>query len=111
MCWYYRYLSKGQIVEIKEGGDLMRSTKTLDFLPGFNLEGFPNRDSIIYGELYGIAKAATILRGTLRYSGFSQAARILQSIGLLDTEQHPSLHSQGPEITWRDLVCDLLGEP
>ncbi|XP_045474801.1 alpha-aminoadipic semialdehyde synthase, mitochondrial [Harmonia axyridis] len=104
-----RYLSKGQIVEIKEGGDLMRSTKSLDFLPGFNLEGFPNRDSIIYGEHYGIAKAATILRGTLRYSGFSQAARILQAIGLLDTEPHPSLHSQGPDITWRDLICNLLG--
>lgn len=29
--------------------------------------------------------------------------------GLLDPEQHPSLHSQGPDITWRQLVCTLLG--
>ncbi|KAL3270243.1 hypothetical protein HHI36_009299 [Cryptolaemus montrouzieri] len=104
-----RYLRKGQVVEIKEGGELMSSTKKLDFLPGFNLEGFPNRDSIIYGKRYGIERAATVLRGTLRYSGFSQAARILQSLGLLDTEPHPSLHTQGPEITWRNLICNLLG--
>lgn len=29
--------------------------------------------------------------------------------GLLDPEPHPSLHPQGPEITWRQLVCTLLG--
>ncbi|ERL91618.1 hypothetical protein D910_08948 [Dendroctonus ponderosae] len=104
-----KYLRKGQIVEISEGGELMRATKTLDFLPGFNLEGFPNRDSTIYAKAYGIEDANTILRGTIRYNGFSQSARILQFIGLLDPAQHPSLHSQGPDITWRQLVCTLLG--
>lgn len=104
-----RYLSKGQIVEISEGGELMRATKSLDFLPGFNLEGFPNRDSTHYSKLYGIEDANTILRGTLRYSGFSQSARTLQFLGLLDREPHPSLHSRGPEITWRQLICTLLG--
>lgn len=104
-----RYLRKGQIVEIKEGGQLMSSAKQLDFLPGFHLEGFPNRDSIVYGKYYKIENAVTILRGTLRYSGFSQAARILQSLGLLDSEPHPCLHTQGPEITWRMLICNLLG--
>ena len=29
--------------------------------------GYPNRDSTIYSELYGINSAHTILRGTLRY--------------------------------------------
>nr|CAH7757252.1 unnamed protein product [Callosobruchus chinensis] len=104
-----RYIRKGQVVEISEGGELMRAAKQLDFLPGFNLEGFPNRDSIPYAKYYGIEDATTILRGTLRYHGFSQAARELQSVGLLDTQQHPALHSQGPEITWRHLICNLLG--
>ena len=31
------------------------------------LSGYPNRDSTIYSELYGINSAHTILRGTLRY--------------------------------------------
>ncbi|XP_050499676.1 alpha-aminoadipic semialdehyde synthase, mitochondrial [Diabrotica virgifera virgifera] len=104
-----RYLRRGQIVEISEGGELMRAAKPLDFLPGFNLEGFPNRDSIKYSKIYGIEEANTVLRGTLRYSGFAQAARQLQFLGLLDTADHPSLHQQGPEVTWRKLICDLLG--
>lgn len=33
----------------------------------------------------------------------------LQFLGLLDKEDHPSLHIQGPEITWRKFICDLLG--
>ena len=41
----------------------------MNFLPGFSLEGYPNRDSTIYGELYGIREAHTLLRGTLRYAG------------------------------------------
>ncbi|KAJ8920057.1 hypothetical protein NQ315_011711 [Exocentrus adspersus] len=104
-----RYLRKGQIVEIKAGGELMTATKQLDFLPGFNLEGFPNRDSTQYAKYYGIEDASTILRGTLRYNGFAQAAKQLQFLGLLDPEHHPSLHAKGPDITWRSLICDLLG--
>lgn len=69
------------MVEISEGGELMRATKALDFLPGFNLEGFPNRDSTTYAKLYGIEDANTIFRGTIRYTGFSQSARMLQFLG------------------------------
>lgn len=29
--------------------------------------------------------------------------------GFLDKAQHPALHFQGPDITWRHLVCTLLG--
>ncbi|XP_057655384.1 alpha-aminoadipic semialdehyde synthase, mitochondrial isoform X1 [Diorhabda carinulata] len=104
-----RYLRKGQIVEISEGGELMRAAKPLDFLPGFNLEGFPNRDSIKYSKIYGIEEANTVLRGTIRYSGFAHAIRQLQFLGLLDVQPHPSLHQQGPDVTWRKLICDLLG--
>lgn len=49
----------------------MSSTRDLDFLPGFNLEGFPNRDSTAYADLYGIKDALTVLRGTLRYKGMT----------------------------------------
>uniref|UniRef100_A0A3Q1I166 Uncharacterized protein n=1 Tax=Anabas testudineus TaxID=64144 RepID=A0A3Q1I166_ANATE len=49
------------------GGSLMDSTTPMDFFPGFNLEGFPNRDSTNYTELYGIQTAHTLIRGTLRF--------------------------------------------
>ena len=55
-----------QVVDIPAGGAVMESGKKMNFLPGFNLVGFPNRNSIPYGEEYGIQKADTIIRGTLR---------------------------------------------
>lgn len=104
-----RYLRKGQVVEISAGGELMAATKSLDFLPGFHLEGFPNRDSTLYTKYYGIQEASTVLRGTIRYAGFAEAARTLQLLGLLDTKPHPYLHAQGPDITWRKLLSHILG--
>lgn len=56
-----------QMVEIQGNGGLLDSTVDLQFMPGFNLEGFPNRDSSIYTQLYGINDAHTCLRGTIRY--------------------------------------------
>lgn len=103
-----RYLRKGQIVEISAGGALMAAAKSLEFLPGFSLEGFPNRDSTVYRNDYNIQDAVTVLRGTIRYKGFAEAAQTLQFLGLLDPEHHPALHVQGPEITWRSLICNLL---
>lgn len=47
----------------------MNSVHDLDFLPGFALEGFANRDSLSYIEAYGLHDAHTVLRGTLRYKG------------------------------------------
>ena len=60
-------MSAPQVVEIPAGGSLMEAGVPMDFLPGFNLEGFPNRDSTKYAEPYGIQDAHTLIRGTLRY--------------------------------------------
>lgn len=45
----------------------MDNLQEIDFLPGFNLEGYPNRDSTVYSDLYNIQSAETVLRGSLRY--------------------------------------------
>lgn len=96
-----KYLSKGQVVEISGGGDLMSSPRDLDFLPGFALEGFPNRDSTQYRDLYGLGpQVHTLLRGTLRFKGFSECIKSMQFLGLIDTEPHPMLHPNGPDVTW-----------
>lgn len=55
-----------QKIEIPAGG-LLDDPETLNFLPGFNLEGIPNRDSTKYKSIYGIESADTLLRGTIRY--------------------------------------------
>jgi alpha-aminoadipic semialdehyde synthase len=82
------------------GGDLMSNVQNLDFLPGFALEGFPNRDSLIYRDHYGLHNANTVLRGTLRFKGFSDTILGLQLLGLIDPNPQPILHPNGPDITW-----------
>lgn len=104
-----QYLKNGQIIQIAEGGELLNAAETMTFLPGFNLEGFPNRDSLPYSQLYGIEDAHTVLRGTLRYKGFAEAMKGLVKLGVIDPNNHPWLHPDGPEITWRQLVSELCG--
>ncbi|XP_039751118.1 alpha-aminoadipic semialdehyde synthase, mitochondrial [Pararge aegeria] len=104
-----KYLSKGQVVEVLSGGELMSVARDLDFLPGFAFEGFPNRDSTKYSSLYGIEDAHTMFRGTLRYKGFAETMKAMQLFGYVDPNPHPSLHPEGPQITWRQFACELLG--
>ncbi|KAK2992579.1 hypothetical protein RJ640_009189, partial [Escallonia rubra] len=69
----YRY--NGEILHV-DGENLYDSAISLRIpdLPAFALECLPNRDSLIYGDLYGIGhEAATIFRGTLRYEGMISA--------------------------------------
>lgn len=56
------------MIEIPGQGALLeQGSSSVSFLPGFNLESFPNRDSIAYIDQYNINTVNTILRGTLRY--------------------------------------------
>lgn len=61
-----RWLENGELKEVPAGGALLDSARPLNFLPGFNLEGYPNRDSTVYTSKYGIEDAHTVLRGTIR---------------------------------------------
>lgn len=107
-----KYLSKGQVVEISGGGDLMSSPRDLNFLPGFALEGFANRDSTQYRDLYGLGTHVhTLLRGTIRYKGFSDCIKSMQLLGLIDTEPHPMLHQNGPDVTWVSFVAVFCCRP
>jgi alpha-aminoadipic semialdehyde synthase len=65
----YKFL--GETIHV-DGSSLYESAKRLRLpeLPAFALEHLPNRNSLIYGDLYGISKeASTIYRATLRYEG------------------------------------------
>lgn len=105
-----RYLKNGQTVNIENNGGLLDACEELKFLPGFNLEGFPNRDSTIYAGEYGIESAETILRGTIRYKGFIEAMRSLIALGLLDDKPDAHLHPGGPELSWKGYMCLKFGK-
>lgn len=100
-----KYLKDGKVIEIPGQGGLLDAVEDLTFMPGFNLEGFPNRDSTIYSAEYGIGSAHTILRGTIRYKGFTEAVKSLITMGLFSTEPDAHLHPNGPEISWKEYMC------
>ena len=57
-----------QDVLVADGGGLLDAAEPIDFMPGFSLQGIPNRDSRTYRDSYGIQSAHTCKRGTLRYT-------------------------------------------
>ena len=115
------------MVEVEDNGGLIDAAVPMDFLPGFSLEGleilfclysrdyiltsgYPNRDSTIYGDLYGINSAHTLLRGTLRYKGYTDSIRGLVNLGLLNSSPDPVLHEKGPDLTWRQYMCHVCNQ-
>ncbi|XP_072717214.1 alpha-aminoadipic semialdehyde synthase, mitochondrial isoform X2 [Ciconia boyciana] len=103
------YLKNGEIINIPAGGALLDSVTPMDFFPGLNLEGFPNRDSTKYAEPYGIQTAHTLLRGTLRYKGYSKTMGGFVKLGLINPDPYPLLNSTMPPLTWKELMCKLVG--
>jgi len=99
--------------EIREAkpGQLMDHARDVDgFLRGFSLEAFPNRNSLEYQQLYNLPDAKTIVRGSMRYRGFSETIKALKMLGLMDQSPHPCLQpDNGSELTWRQLMAEMLG--
>lgn len=106
-----KYLKDQQEIYLPPGMHMDQANVTsLNFLPGFNLEGYCNRDAMQYVFLYGIPTAENIIRGTIRYKGYCHIATALRKLGLSDENPHPALDEDAPEITWRELVCVTMGE-
>lgn len=81
-----KYLKDNEVIEIQEGGCLIDAIdRSDDCFPSDMglLEWYPNRDSLVYKELYGIEEASTVIRGTYRYEGFKEMVKALLKIGLL----------------------------
>ncbi|TNN41235.1 Alpha-aminoadipic semialdehyde synthase, mitochondrial [Liparis tanakae] len=103
------FLRDNQVVSIPAGGALMESSTPMDFFPGFNLEGFPNRDSTKYAEDYGIQTAHTLIRGTLRFKGFSKAMSGFVKLGLINSDASPLLKPNAAPVSWKALLCEQMG--
>ncbi len=71
----YKYLPYGQLFA------------RLDHLeiPGFGaFDGYANRDSLSYREVYGLEDIPTLYRGTLRRTGYCQSWNIFVQLGMTD---------------------------
>ncbi len=63
---------------------VFRRTEIID-IPGYGkFEGYANRDSLKYRELYGLMDVPTIYRGTLRRVGFCRAWDTFVQLGMTD---------------------------
>ena len=83
-----KYLVYDDVVEIA-GGDLLLSGEPTTRFPTMRLEVLPNRNSLLYRDLYNIPYAHSVCRGTLRYEGWSNIMYALRVLGVFD-ESCPS---------------------
>jgi saccharopine dehydrogenase-like NADP-dependent oxidoreductase len=101
-----RYLWNGREVTIP--GEHLFQGYTYRFIPGFGyLEGYPNRDSVRYRDLYNLSGIQTLQRGTLRYMGWCELMKKVGEMGLLSLKEIPI----DQEMTFRHYISNLTGLP
>eukprot|EP00698_Gefionella_okellyi_P021065 TRINITY_DN6716_c0_g1_i2.p2 TRINITY_DN6716_c0_g1~~TRINITY_DN6716_c0_g1_i2.p2 ORF type:complete len:388 (-),score=119.52 TRINITY_DN6716_c0_g1_i2:20-1183(-) len=76
-----KFIADGRV---HENASALKLVQPIDLWRGFNLEGYPNRDSAVYADAYGIPDAKKVLRGTLRYSGYAEVVSTMNTFGLLE---------------------------
>jgi saccharopine dehydrogenase-like NADP-dependent oxidoreductase len=53
------------------------------------LESYPNRDSTVFMERFGMNDCHTFIRGTIRFSGFSAVIAAFHEIGITSDDSLP----------------------
>ncbi len=87
---YHRVFTRLEPVHIEGYGDF---------------QGYANRDSLKYRELYGLQNVETIMRSTLRRPGFCEAWNILVQLGITD-DSYTLVGLDG--LTYRDFINTFL---
>ncbi|MBI1288992.1 MAG: saccharopine dehydrogenase [Flavobacteriales bacterium] len=84
---------------------VFRRTEYIDIEGHGEFEGYANRDSLSYREVYGLHDVKTLYRGTLRRPGFSRSWNAFVQLGMTDD----SYVMEGSEsMTHRDFVNSFL---
>ena len=95
-----QYLYKGQ-VKILPHHEVFQRTWTVDLNGVGKMEAYPNRDSLKYQSLFEIDDVHTMIRGTLRYPGWSETWLQIVRLGLCNQTMHiPNIR----RYSYRDLV-------
>lgn len=98
-----RFQKGGQIVEVP-GEELFDHYWPVHINGLGEFEGYPNRDSLPYAELYGIQPTDWMFRGTLRNVGWCATQIKIAQMGLLDDTPMADVPA-----TFRELTARLLG--
>jgi len=100
-----RYLKDGREVVIP-AADLFRSYETVT-VPGLAaFEGYPNRNSVPYKDIYGVPEVLDMFRGTFRWPGWCETLKKIGEWGLLDAKE-----SEWTGVTRRAYLARTAGLP
>lgn len=77
-----KYKKDGHVVNVSSE-NLFKDLRYVYFDDLGKFEVYPNRDSLPYIDLYGIPEASTVLRGTIRYIGWSSILDAMKTLDLL----------------------------
>jgi saccharopine dehydrogenase-like NADP-dependent oxidoreductase len=100
-----RYRRDGKIIELP-GDELFRSPEIVEIPGAGTFEGYPNRDSLPYAAMYGLDKAKTMFRGTLRNRDHCETWYQWVRLGLFSQQRRPDLNG----MTYRDFMCGIAGD-
>ncbi len=107
---------KGAILVLLNAAKYMQANATRTIAPedlmswarpvrigGLDLECYPNRNSLVYKEVYNIPEVKTLIRGTLRYPGFCQIMQLAKTLGLFGQENVEIASG----LSWRNFMAQL----
>ena len=100
-----QYLKDGQQVFIPSE-NLFENYSIINIGGLGDFEGYPNRNSLPYIQLYGIQSTKTMLRGTLRNKGWCSTIKKVVDIGLLDEEE-----KDWTGLTYKEFIRKLMKNP
>ena len=97
-----QFLRDGKEVRIP-GSELFENCELME-VPGMGtFEGYPNRNSLSYIDIYNIQETKTMLRGTFRNVGWCGTLDKIADLGLLDIEKR-SLDGMTYAALMRELI-------
>jgi len=101
-----KQLINGKIVTISEKNLLTNYLVDKKFHPSLNLEGYYNGNSLKYKELYNLKHAKNVIRGTIRYQGFTFIIQCFKYLNLFSFDKiDDKIHN------WREYLHRILKNP
>lgn len=97
-----KFLKDGKELEIP-GKELFTKFEKMS-VEGIEYEGYPNRNSVPYREIYNFPEAQDIIRGTLRYGGHCDRFLKKANLGILSDKKQSM-----KDLTFKQLIMQLIG--